>query len=182
MSHTNHLAGSPVARLKESFVGGQNCIGSTLALYVARQIKALDVIDVLSDVMLERGIPRFIRSDNGPEFVAKILRNWLKSISPETAYIEPGNPWQNGYCESFNGKFRDQFLNGELFYSLNEARILIEQWRIHYNTVRPHRSIRRRPPAPASWNIDSTTSHALHQSLFPPIPTPQEVTERANLH
>jgi putative transposase len=125
-------------------------VANLLALYVARHIKALDVIDVLSDVMLKRGIPRFIRSDNGPEFVAKILRNWLKSIGTETAYIEPGSPWQNGYCESFNGKFRDQLLNGELFYSLNEARILIEQWRIHYNTVRPHRSIGRRPPAPAS--------------------------------
>jgi len=78
--------------------------------------------------MLKRGIPRFIRSDNGPELVAKILRNWLQSIGTQTGYIEPGSPWQNGYCESFNGKFRDQFLNGELFYSLNEARILIEQW------------------------------------------------------
>jgi len=153
-----------------------------LALYVAWHIKALDVIDVLSDIMLKRGIPRFIRSDNGPEFVAKILRDWLNSIGTQTAYIEPGSPWQNGYCESFNGKFRDQFLNGELFYSLNEARILIEQWRIHYNTVRPHRSIGRRPPAPASWDIDSTTNHALHQSLFPPIPTPQEVSQRLNLH
>ena len=153
-----------------------------LALYVARHITALDVIDVLSDVMLERGIPRFIRSDNGPEFVAKILRNWLKGIGTQTAYIEPGSPWQNGYCESFNGKFRDQFLDGELFYSLSEAKILIEQWRIHYNTVRPHRSIGRRPPAPASWSINATTQHALHQSLFPPIPTPREVSERLNLH
>jgi len=107
-----------------------------LALYVARHIKALEVIDVLSEVMLKRGIPRFIRSDNGPEFVAKILRDWLNSIGTQSAYIEPGSPWQNGYCESFNGKFRDQFLNGELFYSLNEARILTEQWRIHYNTDR----------------------------------------------
>jgi len=153
-----------------------------LALYVARHIKALDVIDVLSEVMLRRGIPRFIRSDNGPEFVATILRDWLKGIGTETAYIEPGSPWQNGYCESFNGKFRDQFLNGELFYSLNEARILIEQWRIHYNTVRPHRSTGRRPPAPASWAVGSTPNNALHQSLFPPIPTPLEVSQRLNLH
>jgi transposase InsO family protein len=152
-----------------------------LALYVARHITALDVIDVLSDLMLERGIPRYIRSDNGPEFVAAILRNWLRSVGAETAYIEPGSPWQNGYCESFNGKFRDQFLDGELFYSLNEARILIEQWRIHYNTVRPHRSIGRRPPAPASWTPASTAHHVLHQSLFPPIPTPAEVSQRLNL-
>jgi len=108
----------------------------------------------------------------GPEFVATILRDWLKSIGTETAYIEPGSPWQNGYCESFNGKFRDQFLDGELFYSLNEARILIEQWRIHYNTVRPHRSIGRRPPAPATWLMSENANHALHKSLFPPIPTP----------
>jgi transposase InsO family protein len=153
-----------------------------LALYVARTIKALDVIDVLSDLMLERGVPEFVRSDNGPEFVATILRDWLKGIGTETAYIEPGSPWQNGYCESFNGKFRDQFLNGELFYSLNEARILIEQWRIHYNTVRPHRSTGRRPPAPAAWAVGSTPNDALHQSLFPPIPTPQEVHEQLNLH
>jgi len=109
------------------------------------------------------------------------IRNGLTHEIPDTP-IEPGSPWQHGYCESFNGTFRDQFLNGELFYSLNEARILIEQWRIHYNTVRPHRSIGRRPPAPASWTIDSTTHHALHQSLFPPIPTPQEVSQRLNLH
>jgi len=84
-----------------------------------------------SDIMLKGGIPRFIRSDNGPKFLAKILCEWLHSIGTETAYIEPFSPWQNGYCESFNGKFCYQFLNGELFYSLNEARILIEQWRVH---------------------------------------------------
>jgi transposase InsO family protein len=144
--------------------------------------KALDVIDVLSDVILKRGIPRFIRGDNRPEFVARILRNWTKCIGTETAYIVPDSPWQNGYCESFNWKCRAQFLNGELFYSLNAARILIEQWRIHYNTVWPHRSIRRRPPAPAYWTIDSTTHHALHQSLSPPIPTPQELSQRLELH
>ena len=96
-------------------------------VYVARHIKALDVIDALSELMLGRGIPRHIRSDNGPEFVATILRDWLKRIGTETAYIEPGSSWQNSYCESLNGKLRDQFLVGELFYSLNEARILIEQ-------------------------------------------------------
>lgn len=153
-----------------------------LALYVARHITAVDVMDVLCDLMLQRGTPRYIRSDNGPEFVATILRDWLKSIGTQTAYIEPGSPWENGYCESFNGKFRDQFLDGELFYSLNEARILIEQWRIHYNTVRPHRSIGRRPPAPASWTSSSTTQQALHHSLFPPIPTPTEVNQRLSLH
>jgi putative transposase len=152
-----------------------------LALHVARHIKAIDVIDVLSELILDRGTPKYIRSDNGPEFVATILRDWLKSIGTETAYIEPGSPWQNGYCESFNGKFRDQFLDGELFYSLNEARILIEQWRIHYNTVRPHRSIGRRPPAPATWLISEIANQALHQSLFPSIPTPQEVNQLLNI-
>ena len=132
--------------------------------------------------MLEHGIRRYIRSDNGPEFVTTILHDWLKRIGPQTAYIEPGSPWENGYCKSFNGKFYDRFLDGELFYSLKEARILIEQWRIRYNTVRPHRSIGRRPPAPAAWTPGSTTQQALHQSLFPPIPTPQEVSERLNLH
>jgi putative transposase len=152
-----------------------------LALYVARTIKALDVIDVLSDLMLERGVPEFIRSDNGPEFVATILRNWLKSLGTNTAYITPGSPWENGYCESFNGKFRDQWLNGELFYSLGEARVLIEQWRIHFNTLRPHQSIGRKPPAPGTWLPKTQAEKALHLSLFPAIPTPQEVRQRLNL-
>ena len=90
-------------------------------------LTSINVIDVLSDVMLQRGTPQFIRSDKGPEFVAKILRDWLNSIGTETAYIELGSPSQNGYCENFNGKFCDQILNGELFYSLNEERNLIEQ-------------------------------------------------------
>ena len=152
-----------------------------LALYVARHIKALDVIDVLSELMLERGVPEFIRSDNGPEFVASVLRNWLKSLGTQTAYITPGSPWENGYCESFNGKFRDQFLNGELFYSLGEAKVLIEQWRIHFNTTRPHQGINMKPPAPAAWLPKSKAEKALHLSLFPPIPTPQEVIQRLNL-
>ena len=153
-----------------------------LAIRVARRLRATDVIDALSDLFILRGVPAYIRSDNGPEFVAQALRDWIEAVGTKTAYIEPGSPWENGYCESFNGKFRDQFLNGELFYSLGEAKILIEQWRIHYNTVRPHRSIGRRPPAPASWGHYPTAHDALHHSLFPPIPTPQEVKERLNLH
>lgn len=152
-----------------------------LALSVARHIKALDVIDVLSELMLERGAPQFLRSDNGPEFVATVLRNWLKSVGTQTAYIEPGSPWQNGYCESFNGKFRDQFLDGELFYSLQEAKVLIEHWRMHFNTTRPHRSIGRRPPAPAAWLTQSSSSQALHKTIFPPIPTPKEIAQRLTL-
>ena len=102
----------------------------------------------------------------------KFVAGTAASISGMVLPSLLGAQWQNGYCESFNGKFREQFLNGELFYSLSEARILIEQWRIHYNTVRPHRSMGRRAPAPASGASDSTTHHTLHQSLFSPIPTP----------
>jgi transposase InsO family protein len=131
--------------------------------------------------MLERGVPEFIRSDKGPEFVATILRNWLKSLGTNTAYITPGSPWENEYCETFNGKFRDQWLNSELFYSLGEARVLIEQWRIHFNTQRPHQSIGKKPPAPGTWLARTKAEKDLHLSLFPAIPTPQEVRQRLNL-
>ena len=100
--------------------------------------------------MLVDGIPEHIRSDNGPEFVAKELRKWLAGVGAKTLYIEPGSPWENGYCESFNGKLRDECLNGEIFYSLKEAQVVIEQWRVHYNTQRPHSSLGYRPPAPAA--------------------------------
>jgi hypothetical protein len=92
-----------------------------------------------------------IRSDNGPEFVAKDLRKWLAGTGAKTLYIEPGSPWENGYCESFNSKLRDEFLNGEIFYSMKEVRVLAERWRVHYNTVRPHSSLGYRPPAPEAW-------------------------------
>ena len=102
--------------------------------------------------MLWRGIPEHIRSDNGPEFVARELRKWLARLDTETLYIEPGSPWENGYCESFNGKLRDECLNGEIFYSLKEAQIVIKQWRVQYNTLRPHSALGYRPPAPAAGN------------------------------
>ena len=98
------------------------------------------VIETLSDVMLWKGIPEHIRSDNGPEFVAQPLREWLQTLGTAPLYIEPGSPWENGYCESFNGKLRNECLDGELFYSLREAQIVIEQWRKQYHTVRPHAS------------------------------------------
>lgn len=120
----------------------------SLAIRVARKLKATDVIDVLADLFILRGIPAHIRSDNGPEFVATALREWIAAVGAKTAYIEPGSPWENGYIESFNGKLRDELLNGEIFYTLNEARIVIEAWRHHYNTVRPHSSLGYRPPAP----------------------------------
>jgi putative transposase len=119
-----------------------------LALRVARRLGSLQVIETLADVMLVRGIPEHIRSDNGPEFIAGELRKWLDKLGTMTLYIEPGSPWENGYCESFNGKFRDEFLNGEIFYSLKEAQILTERWRVEYNTKRPHSALGYRPPAP----------------------------------
>ena len=112
-----------------------------LAIRGARRLGSQEVIDTLADVMLVRGIPEYLRSDNGPEFVARELRHWLAKLGTGTLYIEPGSPWENGYCESFNGKLRDECLNGEIFYSLKEAQIVIEQWRVDYNTRRPHSAL-----------------------------------------
>jgi len=120
----------------------------SLAIEVARRLTSKDVIRVLAKLMLKHGIPGHIRSDNGPEFVAKVVREWLHRLGVETLFIEPGSPWENGYIESFNGKLRDELLNGEIFYTLHEARVLIEMWRRHYNQVRPHSSLGYRPPAP----------------------------------
>jgi transposase InsO family protein len=122
-----------------------------LAIRVARRINSLGVIETMADVMITRGVSEHIRSDNGPEMTAKIVRNWLASVGAKTLYIEPGSPWENGYCESFNGKLRDELLNGEIFYSLKEAKVVIGQWRHHYNTVRPHSSLRYRPPTPQTF-------------------------------
>jgi putative transposase len=121
-----------------------------LAIRIDRKLRSTDVIDVLSDLFILRGVPGHIRSDNGPEFVAKAVRDWITAVGAKTAFIEPGSPWENGYCESFNSKLRDELLNGEIFYSLAEARIVIEGWRQHYNTRRPHSSLGYRPPAPAA--------------------------------
>ena len=120
----------------------------SLAIYAARRIRAHDVIELLADVMIQRGVPEYLRSDNGPEMVARSLRTWLERLGTKTLYIEPGSPWENGYCESFNGKLRDELLNGELFYTLREAQVLLEQWRCHYNRTRPHSALGYRPPAP----------------------------------
>ena len=102
----------------------------------------------LSDLFILRGVPAHIRSDNGPEFVAKTVREWIAAVGAKTAYIERGSPWENGYIESFNARLRDELLNGEIFYTLREAQIVIESWRRHYNTIRPHASIGYKPPAP----------------------------------
>jgi putative transposase len=120
----------------------------SLAIRVARKLKAIDVIDVLSDLFIARGVPGHIRSDNGPEFVAKAVQEWIGAVGAKTAYIAPGSPWENGYIESFNARLRDELLDGEIFYSLKEAQIVIESWRRHYNAVRPHESLGYRPPAP----------------------------------
>ena len=119
-----------------------------LAIRVARRLRSIDVIDVLSDLFILRGVPAHIRSDNGPEFVAKAVQAWIGAVGSSTAYIAPGSPWENGYIESFNARLRDELLDGEIFYSLKEARIVIETWRRHYNAVRPHASLGYRAPAP----------------------------------
>lgn len=119
-----------------------------LCIRVARKLGSADVIDVLADLFIARGTPACIRSDNGPEFVATAVKGWISGVGARTAYIEPGSPWENGYVESFNGKLRDELLNAEVFNTLAEAKVLIEQWRVHYNTVRPHSSLGYRPPAP----------------------------------
>ena len=121
-----------------------------LAIRVERKLNSTDVIDALTDLFILRGVPAYIRSDNGPEFIAEAVRDWISAVGAQTAYITPGSPWENGYVESFNARLRDELLNGEIFYSLKEAQIIIEEWRHHYNTKRPHSSLGYRPPAPES--------------------------------
>ncbi len=119
-----------------------------LALKPGRYLKAGDVLEVLDDLFIRRGIPDHIRSDNGSEFTAKVVRIWLDTLDIRPLYIEPGSPWENGYVESFHGKLRDELLNRELFDTLHEIKVLLEQWRREYNTIRPHSSLGYRPPAP----------------------------------
>jgi putative transposase len=119
-----------------------------LKIHINRQVKATDVICELSELFVERGAPDYLRSDNGSEFTADVVRQWLGRLSVKTAFIEPGSPWENGYIESFNGKMRDELLNGEIFDTMLEARVITEQWRRTYNTRRPHSSLGNRPPAP----------------------------------
>ena len=126
-----------------------------LASVVARRIRSHDVLLILADLFLSRGIPTHIRSDHGPEFIARKLRHWLNALEVAPLYIEPGSPWENGYVESFNGKMREQFLNGELFYTVKEAQVMTDRWRTHYNTVRPHSSLGGQPPAPETLQLAS---------------------------
>jgi transposase InsO family protein len=119
-----------------------------LALRAARRLRSDDVLQCLTELFTWRGVPEHIRSDNGSEFTATAVRRWLERVGTKTLFIEPGSPWENGYNESFNGKLRDEFLNREVFYTLQELQVLLEQWRRTYNQIRPHSALGYRPPAP----------------------------------
>ena len=116
-----------------------------LAIRVKRKLNSTEVIDALTDLFILRGVPAYISSNNGPEFIAEAVRDWIKAVGAKTATIELGSPLENGYCESFNGQMWDELLNGEVFYSLRKAQIIIERWRTHYNTKRPHSTLGYRP-------------------------------------
>ena len=119
-----------------------------LSIRVKQKLNSTDVIDALTDLFILRGPPAFVRSNNGPEFVTRAVRDWITAVGTKTAFIEPGSPWENGSVESFNARFPDELLNRELFYSVREAQIIVEAWRKHYNTKRPHSALGYRPPAP----------------------------------
>lgn len=136
-----------------------------LAIRVSYKLNADNVLDCLSDLFLTEGMPDFIRSDNGSEFTAKILQDWLAGLKVKTAYITPGSPWENGFNERFNGSLRDELLNGELFSSLHEAKVIIENWRKHYNHVRPHSSLNYKPPAPMALIPDTNTNLILDYKM-----------------
>jgi putative transposase len=144
-----------------------------LALLVARRIRSADVLAILADLFILHGPPAHIRSDNGPEFIATAEKDWLAQIGVQTLYITPGSPWENGHCESFNGSLRDELLNGEVFYSLAEAQILIEAPEIlgrrHYNTVRPHSSLGYQPPAPQAVALPVPPSGSASLHLRPAL-------------
>ena len=135
-------------------------------------------IDVLSDLFILRGVPGHVRSDNGPEFVAKAVQKWIGAVGAKTAYIMPGSPWENGFIESFNARLRDELLDGEIFYSLAEAKIIIESWRRHYNTVRPHGSLGYKPPAPEVF-VPALAERSAPQ---PKPATPTALALRPNLN
>jgi putative transposase len=146
-----------------------------LAIRVNLKLKSTDVIDTLSNLFILRGIPNHIHSDNGPEFIAQALRDWLAAVGAKTAYIMPGSPRENGYCESSDSKLRDELLNGEIFYTLKEAKIIIEYWRRHYNNIRLHSSLGYQPPAPESLQWPAPQ----HQ---PAAPATQRLAPTANLN
>jgi len=139
-----------------------------LAIDVGRKLNHDDVLERLAWLMAIRGVPDHIRSDNGSEFTAKAVRSWLRRVGVKTLYIEPGSPWENGYIESFNGKLGDELLAREIFDTLYEAKVLIERWRVQYNTIRPHSALGYRPPAPEAWLVMEPDSATLRP---PPSPT-----------
>lgn len=141
-----------------------------LALHVDYRLGADDVMEVLKDLFITHGVPDYIRSDNGSEFTAKAIRKWLKDMKVQTLYIEPGSPWENGYNESFNGRFRDEFLNREVFHSLEEAKALTAQWRWLYNHIRPHTSLGYKPPAPLADMKEGAGCAGL-VAVAPPTPS-----------
>jgi len=124
-----------------------------LAIDVARKLTSEDVLERLTDLFILRGVPHYLRSDNGSEFTARAVRSWLERAEVKTLYIEPGSPWENGYIESFNGKLRDELLDREIFDTLLEAKVLIERWRVEYNTIRPHSALGYCPPAPEAIQL-----------------------------
>jgi putative transposase len=125
-----------------------------LLSHASRRITSIEVLEFLTDLFCNRGLPEYIRSDNGSEFTAKRVREFISNLGTYPAFIEPGSPWENGYIESFNGKMRDELLNGEIFDTMTEARVLIERWRAYYNTIRPHSSLSYMPPAPETKVVD----------------------------
>ena len=156
-----------------------------LAIRVARRLKSVDVIELLAELFILHGMPRYIRSDNGPEFIAEAVQGWVAALGAKTAYITPGSSWENGYVESFNARLRDELLNGEMFYTLREAQVVIESWRRHYNRVRPHASLGYRAPSPevvvpalatrppgqpgGLWTIQGVRSSPVSYSLEPEL-------------
>lgn len=132
-----------------------------LAIEVGRRLCSQDVLECLAGLFVERGTPEYIRSDNGPELTARVVREWLDRLGVQTLFIAPGSPWENGYIESFNGKLRDELLNSEIFYTLTEAQVLIEGWRREYNHVRPHSALGYRPPAPEAVQFPAESRSTL---------------------
>ena len=141
-----------------------------LSIRVKHRLNNDDVLDVLSDLFIAKGMPDYIRSDNGSEFTAKILQEWLQRLSVKTAFITPGSPWENGYNESFNGRLQDECLKGGVFNSLKEAQIIIEQWKQHYNTLRPHSALDYKPPAPEIITIAHQKSYYATLYKIPDAP------------
>lgn len=118
-----------------------------LEIEVGRSLTAEDVVGVLGRLFVERGEPEYIRSDNGPEFIAEVVKQWLQESGVKTLYIEPGSPWENAYSESFNSRFRDELLDRELFTSVLEAKVLVREYKQEYNQQRPHSSLNYQTPA-----------------------------------